>query len=105
MNCANHIEVPAAAYCRTCGKALCANCTRDVRGVIYCEECIAARLNDPAYGPGRASRWNRDSVCQCRWIPARVRDWRPSWGSSLALARCITANSAKDSCTYWSSPL
>lgn len=48
MNCANHIEVPATAYCRTCGKALCANCTRDVRGVIYCEECIAARLNDPA---------------------------------------------------------
>ena len=48
MNCANHIEVPATAYCRTCGKALCANCTRDVRGVIYCEECIASRLNDPA---------------------------------------------------------
>jgi len=48
MNCANHIEVPATAYCRTCGKALCANCTKDVRGVIYCEECIAARLNDPA---------------------------------------------------------
>jgi TM2 domain-containing membrane protein YozV len=48
MNCANHIEVPAAAFCRACGKALCASCTRDVRGVVYCEECIAARLNDPA---------------------------------------------------------
>lgn len=44
MNCANHPEVAASAYCRTCGKALCGNCTRDVRGVIYCENCIAARL-------------------------------------------------------------
>jgi hypothetical protein len=44
MNCSNHTEVSAVAYCRTCGKALCANCTREVRGVVYCENCIAARL-------------------------------------------------------------
>jgi hypothetical protein len=43
-NCANHPQNPAAAYCRTCGKPLCEECKRDVRGVIYCEECIAARL-------------------------------------------------------------
>jgi TM2 domain-containing membrane protein YozV len=46
MNCANHPEVTAAAYCRTCGKALCENCKREIRGVIYCEPCIAARLVD-----------------------------------------------------------
>jgi hypothetical protein len=44
MNCANHTDVSAVAYCRTCGKPLCAQCTRDVRGVIYCENCLAARL-------------------------------------------------------------
>lgn len=44
MNCANHTNVSAVAYCRTCGKPLCAACTRDVRGVIYCENCLAARL-------------------------------------------------------------
>ncbi len=44
MNCAVHPEVPAVAYCRTCGKALCEACKRDVRGVIYCEDCIAARV-------------------------------------------------------------
>ena len=44
MNCANHPEVASAAFCRTCGKPLCAACTRDVRGVIYCENCLAARL-------------------------------------------------------------
>jgi hypothetical protein len=43
-NCANHTQTPAVAYCRTCGKPLCEECKRDVRGVIYCEECIAARL-------------------------------------------------------------
>jgi Domain of unknown function (DUF5668)/B-box zinc finger len=45
MNCAKHTEVPATAFCRTCGKALCGECTRDVRGVIYCEGCIAERLS------------------------------------------------------------
>src|SRR5215471_1309988 len=44
MNCANHPDTAAAAYCRTCGKALCRSCTRDVKGVIYCENCLAARL-------------------------------------------------------------
>ena len=44
MNCANHPSVAAAAYCRTCGKALCQSCTRSVHGVIYCENCLAARL-------------------------------------------------------------
>jgi hypothetical protein len=44
MNCANHPEAAAVAYCRTCGKPLCANCTRDVKGVIYCENCLAERL-------------------------------------------------------------
>jgi TM2 domain-containing membrane protein YozV len=44
MNCAIHTDTPAVAYCRTCGKALCENCKRDVMGAIYCEPCIAARL-------------------------------------------------------------
>ena len=44
MNCANHPSVPAIAYCRTCGKPLCNDCKRDVMGVIYCEQCLAERL-------------------------------------------------------------
>jgi Domain of unknown function (DUF5668)/B-box zinc finger len=44
MNCANHPNVEAVAYCRTCGKPLCSACRRDVRGVIYCENCLAARM-------------------------------------------------------------
>lgn len=45
MNCANHPETAAIAYCRTCGKPLCSACTRDVKGVIYCENCLAERLS------------------------------------------------------------
>jgi len=44
MNCGNHPDVAALAYCRTCGRPLCVACARDVRGVIYCENCLAARL-------------------------------------------------------------
>jgi Domain of unknown function (DUF5668)/B-box zinc finger len=50
MNCANHADASAVAYCRTCGKALCANCTRPVRGVIYCEDCLGARMEGTPAG-------------------------------------------------------
>jgi Domain of unknown function (DUF5668)/B-box zinc finger len=52
MNCANHADVPATAYCRTCGKPLCNSCSRDVRGVIYCEECLASHLSGTMPPPG-----------------------------------------------------
>lgn len=52
MNCANHPDVPAVAYCRTCGKPLCSTCSRDVRGVIYCEECLASHLTGTVPPPG-----------------------------------------------------
>jgi Domain of unknown function (DUF5668)/B-box zinc finger len=55
MNCANHADVPATAYCRTCGKPLCSTCTRDVRGVIYCEECLASHLSGTMPPPGPAA--------------------------------------------------
>ena len=54
MNCANHADASAVAYCRTCGKALCANCTRPVRGVIYCEDCLGARMETGSASTGTA---------------------------------------------------
>jgi Domain of unknown function (DUF5668)/B-box zinc finger len=38
MNCVNHPEAPAVAYCRECGKALCQACRREADGTVYCEE-------------------------------------------------------------------
>jgi hypothetical protein len=54
MNCATHTQTPAAAFCRTCGKALCESCKRDVRGVVFCEDCLARRVEGavpPGYVP------------------------------------------------------
>ena len=45
MNCAQHTDTAAVAYCRTCGKALCEVCKRDVQGTIFCEPCLAARIH------------------------------------------------------------
>ena len=50
MNCVNHPDVAAAAYCQNCGKPLCTGCMRSVGGVIYCEPCLAARLSSPSQG-------------------------------------------------------
>jgi len=44
MNCANHPQNAVSAYCRTCGKPICNQCTRQVMGVIYCENCLAERV-------------------------------------------------------------
>lgn len=38
MNCANHPEAAAVAYCRTCGKPLCQVCQRTAQGSVFCEE-------------------------------------------------------------------
>lgn len=41
MKCAVHPDSDATGYCRNCGKAMCPACTRDVRGALYCETCLA----------------------------------------------------------------
>ncbi len=38
MNCQNHPELPATAYCRTCGMPVCDACRRDAFGTVYCAE-------------------------------------------------------------------
>jgi hypothetical protein len=72
MNCANHPDIAAVAFCRTCGKALCNNCTRDVRGVIYCESCLAARLEGTAPLPAAA------------FVPPAQNVYPPSAGAQTA---------------------
>ena len=45
MNCANHPETAAVAYCRTCGKPLCQVCQRTAQGTVFCQE------HEPAAAP------------------------------------------------------
>jgi len=54
MKCANHPNIDAVAFCGQCGRSLCNDCKREVRGMIYCETCLASRLQTlpPVFGPG-----------------------------------------------------
>lgn len=51
MNCVNHLETPASAFCRSCGKPLCAECQRTALGTVYCEEHVPAPATPPAEPP------------------------------------------------------
>ena len=54
MNCSTHTDVPAAAFCRSCGRALCADCRRVAEGPVYCAEhapaSAASGAGAPSYG-------------------------------------------------------
>ena len=51
MTCANHPQTESLAYCGQCGRPLCAECKRDVSGMIYCESCLANRLRSSTLPP------------------------------------------------------
>ncbi len=51
MTCYKHPEVAAVAFCRTCGRPLCASCQRAVQGTIVCEEHAPLPVITPAAVP------------------------------------------------------
>lgn len=74
MNCAQHSDRTASAFCRHCGQPLCPTCARTVQSAVYCETCLAALLNaratnvsgPPYAGPEPASPgW----ALALAWIP------------------------------------
>lgn len=87
MNCANHPQSPVAAYCRTCGKPLCTTCSRPVKGVIYCENCLAERVGDAAPGtPPPPKPYPQSSSYQAGVVPPS-----PSSGPNPTLAGILGA--------------
>lgn len=51
MKCAVHPELEATGFCRNCGKAMCPECARPVREVLYCENCLAQGMGVPTVTP------------------------------------------------------
>ena len=42
MNCYLHPDLPAAAYCRSCGRGLCVSCERPAEGTVFCPDHLPA---------------------------------------------------------------
>ena len=69
MNCAVHTDVPATGFCRNCGKAMCPQCTREVRGALYCEECLARQLAAPPGSEAAKTAGNPELAATLGIIP------------------------------------
>jgi Domain of unknown function (DUF5668) len=50
MNCYLHPESPAVAFCRTCGRSLCALCQRPAEGTIFCQDHVPVPVYTAAPG-------------------------------------------------------
>src|ERR1700689_365768 len=47
MKCTIHTDSDATGYCRNCGRPLCPACMREVRGALYCEDCLGKLVAAP----------------------------------------------------------
>jgi LiaI-LiaF-like transmembrane region len=64
MKCTYHVAIDSQAFCSTCNKPLCGECTHQVKGKAFCEDCLvrgaewAATVKDlriPTDSPKRAA--------------------------------------------------
>src|SRR6476661_5031204 len=78
MNCANHPETAAVAYCRICGKPLCQVCQRPAQGTVYCQE------HEPAAAPS-ASPYTAPPPASPYVSPYTAAPGRPSPGLAFVL--------------------
>jgi hypothetical protein len=83
MKCAVHSDVDATGYCRNCGKAMCSACSRPVRDVLYCEDCLATIMGHSA--PPPTAPPPVAAPPQAAYAPPAVA-LRPSGNSSPAAA-------------------
>jgi len=44
MKCANHADKDAAGVCNFCAKSICSECVVDLKGEIYCKDCVAIKM-------------------------------------------------------------
>ena len=69
MNCINHPETTASAFCRDCGKPMCEECQRPALGTVYCADHLpidsaphppspAPPRTTPAFNPNPVSHYS-----------------------------------------------
>src|SRR5437588_10983362 len=80
MNCVNHPDLPAIAYCRACGKPLCEACRMSAGGTVYCQE------HAPAVGAGSAASAESSPYTAPASTPVSARPPVPDAGASPGLA-------------------
>ncbi len=97
MNCANHPERTATAFCQNCGKPLCPECIRGADGLLLCEPCLLSRASaagaggfaagasaaaafapgSPASGPAWSTASSTPPVAAGAWQPVTQPGMRP----------------------------
>jgi hypothetical protein len=70
MNCFNHSETPAVAYCRACGKALCTECKRTAQGTIFCDEHAPAAAIEGAIRQAVVDRMAQETAAAAGSSPS-----------------------------------
>lgn len=85
MKCAVHPEIDAAGFCRNCGKPLCQQCAREVRGALYCEQCLANMMAAPQPPRSTAASFAAPAAAPTYVYAAPVVHEGPNPGTACAL--------------------
>ncbi len=85
MKCAVHPEIDAAGFCRNCGKPLCQQCAREVRGAFYCEQCLANMMAPPPQAAAGAAHFAPPAAAPTYVYAAPVEHEGPNPGTACAL--------------------
>src|SRR5262245_6708000 len=81
MNCFYHAEAPNVAFCIHCGRALCNECIRNVKGSVYCEPCLGEYVE----GKASASSSSGSSIPNGASVKREVGGTNPGAAFALGL--------------------
>jgi|SoiMethySBSTD1v2_1073268.scaffolds.fasta_scaffold120878_4 TM2 domain-containing membrane protein YozV len=81
MNCFYHAEAPNVAFCIHCGRALCNECIRNVKGSVYCEPCLGEYVE----GKASASSSSGSSIPNGASVKKEIGGTNPGAAFALGL--------------------
>lgn len=81
MNCANHPERTATAFCQNCGKALCPECIRTADGLFLCEPCLLARHPEAPGAPVSGYGAPNPAAAAAGWSAVRPGTAQPPYAA------------------------